>query len=63
MLFVWLMFNPGLARWIHVNGTVILVTMVSAMLIARAGRVQTISEEATEEAIEPIFDTMLRRAA
>jgi hypothetical protein len=63
MLFVWLMFNPGLARWIHVNGTVVLVTTLSAMLIARASRVQTITEEETGEAIEPVFDTMLRRAA
>jgi hypothetical protein len=63
MLFVWLMFNPGLARWIHVNGTVILASILSAMLIARAGRVQFIRGEETEEAIEPVFDTMLRQAA
>jgi hypothetical protein len=63
MLFVWLMFNPGLARWIHVNGTVILVTTVSAMLIARAARVQTINDRETEEANEPGIDTMLRQAA
>jgi hypothetical protein len=64
MLFVWLMFNPGLARAIHLNGTVMLVCGLSALLLSRAARVQTINEREIEEAIDPASDdTMLRQAA
>jgi hypothetical protein len=64
MLFVWLMFNPGLARWIHVNGTVMLACGLSALLLARASRVQTIaSEPGSNDQMQPLIDTMLRKAA
>lgn len=63
MLFVWMMFNPGLARAIHVNGTVILASVLSAMLIARAGLYQVIVHHGKDEANGPAIDTMLRQAA
>jgi len=52
----WLVVNSSVARWTHVNGTVILLTALAAMLIRRAVRAQVANESASESA-------MLRQAA
>lgn len=63
MIFVWMMFNPGLARWIHINGTGMLACGLSALLLTQAARYQIISQSESDEAVEPAYDTMLRQAA
>jgi hypothetical protein len=62
MLFIWMMLNPALTKMSHVNGTVILLSLLSLQLITRAARKTQIGGDSVPidlEELAPIF----RRAA
>jgi len=56
-LFLWLFVNPGLAMRTHVNVTVVMLSCVAGLLVARAGRAEvaavTTAPE-SEETPEPL---------
>ena len=47
-LFAWMFINPFIARWAHVNGTVLLLSAIAAMLVKRACEVRPAADFATE---------------
>ncbi|MDB5322650.1 MAG: hypothetical protein JWN40_4281 [Phycisphaerales bacterium] len=48
-LYLWLMVNSTVARFTHVNGTVLLLSAVAALLAHRAARAQSAASASTDE--------------
>jgi hypothetical protein len=62
VLFLWMMFNPGLAKYSHVNGTVILLSALAIQLTVRAARQTTIGGGNVPVDVEE-FSPIYRKAA
>jgi hypothetical protein len=62
MLYLWLIFNPGLARMSEINVTVMLLMALSLQLIVRASRQITVGGESVSVDVEE-FQVIYKQAA
>jgi hypothetical protein len=60
-LYAWMLVNPGLAKMMHVNVSVILLSVIAVMMIVRATRASSMQQVAGHPVVPPV--TIQRRAA